>query len=228
MHHNNIVIRVRLRDLNISPGIPGLKIKWTRTMGQSQGFDTDQSQTSLRLVSERTSLKTDQSRNRPLFDHSYRSRQVLERTSLRTDQSQNVPVLNQSQNRVRTQTIRLGHVFKKSVTKSRTWTQKKNEQITDTFKITNSDSKFSIFVDFLYDWNQILLTELLDPPVVLSSGGIYLFSFWLPIISLFSVFNLIFILSPVTRIDDPLYGRYFDIRDDFLVVKTLVFRLCTS
>ena len=72
MHHNNIVIRVRLRDLNISPGIPGLKIKWTRTMGQSQGFDTDQSQTSLRLVSEQISPKTDQSRNGP----------VLERTSL--------------------------------------------------------------------------------------------------------------------------------------------------
>ena len=173
-------------------------------MGQSQGFDTDQSQTRLwtdqskngpvseqtslwPFVSEQTSPRTDQSRNIP----------VLERTSLRTDQSQNGPVLDQSQNRVRAQTLRLGHVFKKSVTKRRTWTQKKIEQITDTFIITNSDSKFSIFVDFLYDWNQILLTELLDPPVVLSSGGIYLFSFWLPIISLPSVFNLIFILSPV-------------------------------
>lgn len=45
-----------------------------------------------------------------------------------------------------------------------------------------------------------ILTELLDPPVVLSSGGIYLFSFWLPIISLFSVFNLIFNLLPVRTV----------------------------
>ena len=48
MHHNNIVIRVRRRDLNIPPGIPGLKIKWTRTLGQAQ-------------ASIRTSVRTVQS-----------------------------------------------------------------------------------------------------------------------------------------------------------------------
>ena len=59
MHHNNIVIRVRLRDLNIPPGIPGLKIKWTRTSGQSQDFDTDQCQNGPVLDQSQTRLGTD-------------------------------------------------------------------------------------------------------------------------------------------------------------------------
>ena len=66
MHHNNIIIRVRLRGLNILPGNRGLKIKWTRTLGQAQASI----RTSFRLVLKRTSLGTDQSQNRPVLDQS--------------------------------------------------------------------------------------------------------------------------------------------------------------
>ena len=62
MHHNNIIIRVRLRDLNIPPGIPGLKIKRTRTLGEFKThIGTDKSQNRPVLYQSQTRLGTDKS-----------------------------------------------------------------------------------------------------------------------------------------------------------------------